>query len=223
MQQQMAASQSRTETLSARPTVARKHKLLPKLDEVLGLRFFAIEQYYADYHPMMSGESYQFVIMVSTHLGVTPMSWDRQFAIECDHAGRVKTWAIFKEAMRRRFLPPDSEDRLRERLCSLNQGSSLHDYVANFQNLLIQCTVTISQLELRFYFQQGLKTETANHTRENHPATLDETIQLAMRSDHADKRALILDNEWQSKATCHHYKNVGQIAPNCPSKQGPSF
>jgi hypothetical protein len=72
--------------------------------------------------------------------------------------------------------------------CALSLGSSLHDYVANFQNLL-------SQLELRFYFQQGLKTDTANHVRENHPATLDETIQIAMRFDQAGKRELRLDNE----------------------------
>ncbi|ETL80878.1 hypothetical protein F442_19295, partial [Phytophthora nicotianae P10297] len=56
------------------------------------------------------------------------------------------------------------------------QTTSLHDYVAEFQNLLIQCAVPISQLELRFYFQQGLTPATANHLREHHPAALDETI-----------------------------------------------
>ncbi|ETP03731.1 hypothetical protein F441_19341 [Phytophthora nicotianae CJ01A1] len=57
-----------------------------------------------------------------------------------------------------------------------DQTTSLHDYVAEFQNLLIQCAVPISQLELRFYFQQGLTPATANHLREHHPAALDETI-----------------------------------------------
>jgi hypothetical protein len=54
--------------------------------------------------------------------------------------------------------------------------------------------------------------------RENHPTTLDETIQIAMRFDHAEMRALMLDNDWQSKATCHHCKAIGYIVPNCPSK-----
>ncbi|OWY90690.1 hypothetical protein PHMEG_00041067, partial [Phytophthora megakarya] len=114
--------------------------------------------------------------------------------------------------------PPDSEYRVRERLCALSQGSSLQDYVADFQNLLIQCTVHISQLELRFYFQQGLKPDTANHVREHHPANLDETIQIAMRFGHGGKRALMLDNDWQAKATCHRCKKIDHIATNCPSK-----
>ncbi|KAG6614855.1 uncharacterized protein IUM83_04121 [Phytophthora cinnamomi] len=221
MQQQFAASEARIDALTARPTGARKHQpptYQGKLDEDLELWFFAVEQFYADYHPQMMEESSQFVTMVSCHLGATPMNWYRQFSLECDSSGRVKTWAIFKEAMRHRFLPPDSEYRLRERLCALSQTSSLHDYVADFQNLLIQCTVPISQLELRFYFQQGLKPATANHVREHHPATLDETIQLAMRFDHAGKRAFMLDNDWQTTATCHRCKKVGHIAPNCPAK-----
>jgi hypothetical protein len=121
MQQQYAASQARIDALTARPIVARKHQpptYQGKLDEDLELWFFALEQYYADYHPMMTEESSQFVTMVSIHLGVTPMNWYRQFAMECDHSGRIKTWSVFKEAMRRRFLPPDSEYRLRERLCT---------------------------------------------------------------------------------------------------------
>ncbi|EEY69857.1 uncharacterized protein PITG_06372 [Phytophthora infestans T30-4] len=120
--------------------------------------------------------------------------------------------------MRKRFLPPDSEYRLRERLCALSQTTSLHDYVAEFQNLLIQCTVQISQLELRFYFQQGFKPATANHLREHHPATLDESIQLALRFDHAGQRAIAANEDWQSSATCHRCKNVGHIALNCPTK-----
>ncbi|ETL81369.1 hypothetical protein L917_18282, partial [Phytophthora nicotianae] len=65
-QQQMAASQARIDALTARPTLARKHQppsYEGKLDEDLELWFFAIEQFYADYHPMMNDESSQFVIM----------------------------------------------------------------------------------------------------------------------------------------------------------------
>lgn len=116
--------------------------------------------------------------------------------------------------MRRRFLPPDSEYRLRERLCGLSQTQSLHEYVAEFQNLLVQYTVPISQLELRFYFQQGLKSSTVNHIREHHPSTLDETIELALRFDHVVQR---VNTDWQETATCHRCKEVGHIAPHCPS------
>ncbi|ETK74195.1 hypothetical protein L915_18943 [Phytophthora nicotianae] len=124
----------------------------------------------------MTEESPQFVTMISCHLGMTPMNWYRQFSSECEATGRVKMWANFNAAMCSLFLPPDGEYRLREWLCGLSQTTSLHDYVAEFQNLLIQCAVPISQLELRFYFQQGLTPATANHLREHHPAALDETI-----------------------------------------------
>ena len=81
-----------------------------------------------------------------------------------------------------------SEYRLRERLCGLSQMQSLHEYVAVFQNLLVQRTLPISQLELRFYFQQGLNPATINHIREHHPDTLDKTIECALRFDHTGQR-----------------------------------
>ncbi|ETO59014.1 hypothetical protein F444_22608 [Phytophthora nicotianae P1976] len=204
MQQQYAASEARIDALASWPTAARKHQppiYQGNLNEDLEVWFFAMEQYYAYYHPQMTEASSQFVTMASTHLGVTPLNWYRQISLKCEASGRVK-----------------SEYRLRERLRALSRHSSLHDYVAEFQNLLIQCTVPISQLELRFHFQQGLKPATANHICEHHPSTLDETIQLAMKFDQAGKRAIMLDKDWQDTATCHRCKKVGHIVPNCPSK-----
>lgn len=220
MQHQFAVSEARIDALAAKPTAARK-KQPPtyegKLTEDLELWFFSIEQYYADYHPQMVEESAQFVTMISCHLGVSPMNWYRQFSMECDATGRTKTWEAFKDAMRRRFLPPDHEYVLRERLWALNQKDNLHDYIAEFHNLLIQCTEHISPLELRFYFQQGLKPATSNHLREHHPQTLDEAIEIALRFDHAGQLAAAPKTDWETKATCHRCKKVGHIAPNCPT------
>jgi uncharacterized protein (DUF1919 family) len=98
------------------------------------------------------------------------------------------------------------------------QTGSLHDYVADFQNLLIQCTQQISPLEMRFYFQQGLKTATSNHLREHHPQTVDAAIDLALRFYHAGQLASGAKNNWEAKATCHRCKEPGHIAPNCPNK-----
>ncbi|OWZ18146.1 LOW QUALITY PROTEIN: hypothetical protein PHMEG_0007818 [Phytophthora megakarya] len=196
IQRQYTASEVRIDALSARPTGARKCQPPTdegKLDEDLELWFFAITQFYADYHPQMTDESSQFVTMVLCHLGVTPMNWYRQFVAECDACSRVKSWDVFKDAMRRRFLPPTANIVCARDCVVLT--SSLLDYATYFQNLLIQCTVPISQLELRFYFQQGLKSATANHVREHHPSTLDDIIQLAIRFDYAGKRAIMLDND----------------------------
>ncbi|KAE8954451.1 hypothetical protein PR001_g32487, partial [Phytophthora rubi] len=192
MQHQFAASEARLDALSTKAPAARKSQPPThqgRLTEDLELWFFSIEQYYADYHPQMVEDSPQFVTVISCHLGVTPMNWYRQFLAECDTTGRTKSWGAFKAAMRRRFLPLDHEFVLRERLWALSQKGSLHDYIAEFQNLLIQCTQQISPLELRFYFQQGLKPATSNHLREHHPQNLDAAMELALRFDHSGDTA----------------------------------
>ncbi|OWZ07942.1 hypothetical protein PHMEG_00019593 [Phytophthora megakarya] len=133
----------------------------------------------------MTEESSLFVTMISCHLGTTPMNWYRQFSLECDATDTTMSWPMFKSAMRCRFLPPDHEFSIRERLCALRQKGNIHDYIAELQNLLIQCTLPISPLELRFYFQEGLKAATAKHLREHHPDNLEQTIELALRFDHS--------------------------------------
>ena len=151
----------------------------------------------------MSEESPQFVTMIICNLGITPMNWYRQFMAECDATSHVKTWAAFKDGMRRRFIPPVSEYRLRENLGRMSQTQSIHEYVAEFQNLVVQCTLPISQLELRFYFQQRLKPATVNNIREHHPDTLDKTIECALRFDHTGQH---VNTDWQATATCRRCK-----------------
>ncbi|KAL3663494.1 hypothetical protein V7S43_011382 [Phytophthora oleae] len=97
---------------------------------------------------------------------------------------------------------------------ALSQGSALHDYETVIQK---SARVSTNQLERRFYFQQSLKPDNANHIRERHPKTPDETIQITMHFDHAGKRALMLDNDWQAQATCHSCKKAGHIGPSCAS------
>ncbi|OWZ01727.1 hypothetical protein PHMEG_00026830, partial [Phytophthora megakarya] len=89
---------------------------------------------------------------------------------------------------------------------------------AEFQNLLIQCTQQISPLDLRFYFQEGLKPSTTNHLREIHPQTLDESIQLAICFDHNGQGPVASTTDWEKNAICHRCKQPGHIAPNCPTK-----
>ncbi|KUF81976.1 hypothetical protein AM587_10001242 [Phytophthora nicotianae] len=89
----------------------------------------------------------------------------RQFVAECDRAGTVRTWVTFKTALRKRFRPPSNEYMLREKLCKLTQTGPIHDYVGEFQNILVQCQIPISPLELRFYFQQGIRKETGHYLK----------------------------------------------------------
>ncbi|KAE9292074.1 hypothetical protein PF008_g25170 [Phytophthora fragariae] len=78
LSEQIAAQNARFETLVSKPPAARKAEP-PKyhggMNEDLDLWFFTIEQYYADYHPLMGEESPGFVTMISCHLARTPMNW----------------------------------------------------------------------------------------------------------------------------------------------------
>ncbi|POM68537.1 Hypothetical protein PHPALM_15292 [Phytophthora palmivora] len=99
------------------------------------------------------------------------------------------------------------EYSLHEKLCKLTQTGSLHDYIG---------ALSISPLELRFYFQQGLRMEIGKQLREHHLPNLDETIQLALRFDHGLYKQQ-QSSDWEKTATCHRCKVVGHIAPNCPT------
>ncbi|POM62604.1 hypothetical protein PHPALM_28220 [Phytophthora palmivora] len=165
-------------------TQAEPPKYHGTLKENLELLFVTGEQYYADYHPLMTENSGAFVTMVSCYLAPTPMNWYRQFVTDWDRNHIARTWETFKTAMRKCFLPPDFEYMLREKLGKLTQIGSLCDYVSVFQDVLDPYKVPISPLESRFYSQQGLHSETSRHLREHHPATLEEAIELAMRFDY---------------------------------------
>ncbi|ETI39822.1 hypothetical protein F443_14628, partial [Phytophthora nicotianae P1569] len=154
-------------------------------------------------------------------LAPTPMNWYRQFVADCERSQVVRTWDVFKNAMRKRFLPPDYEYMLREILCKLTQTGSLHDYLSACQDILIQCQVEITPLELMFYFQQPLRGETSQHLREHHPQNLEDTIEMALRFDHSvskgDIRSATAD--WMKAANCHRCKQEGHIAPQCTNSR----
>ncbi|OWZ19109.1 hypothetical protein PHMEG_0006693 [Phytophthora megakarya] len=222
LQEHLAAQNARFGTLETKPPDAQKSEpplYHGSLNEDLELWFFATEQFYADYHRLMAEESVGFVTMVSCHLAPTPINWYRQFVAETNRAGTARTWENFKAALRTRFLPPDNEYALIEKLCKLTQMGPLHDYIGNFQNLLVQCQVPISPLELRFYFQQGLLPETSHHLKEHHPTTLDEAIALALRFDHSllEGSGEAATADWVKMAPCHRCKKVGHIAPQNPT------
>jgi hypothetical protein len=228
LQEQIQANIARMEALSSKPVAARRAAPATyngTLEEDLELWIFMIEQYYADYYPLMQEDSAAFVTMVSCHFGSTVMNWYRQFSLDCERNGIAKSWTVVTNGLRKRFLPPDFEYMLREKLYNLEQKGSLHDYVSAFQDVLVQCRLPISPLELRFYFQSGLRAETAVHLRENHPETLEESIDIAMRYDHPSARSAArpatrpaATTDWVKSATCHRCKQVGHLSSDCPTK-----
>lgn len=151
------------------------------------------------------------------------MNWYRAFCQHCHAHGLPRTWGLFKTEIRKRFRSRDFEFELQLRLCKLRQHGFYHDYVSEFQNLLIQCIEPISQLVQRFYFQQGLRGDTCRFINKKSPGTLDEAIDWGSQFENAHFASTGNKNvarNWTKAATCHRCKEVGHIAPDCPHKQG---
>jgi hypothetical protein len=220
MQAQMDAFIVQWKTMmTSKPRRIEPPKYAGSINEDLELFLFQVEQFYADYDPSLRDTSPMFVSMVATFFEPTPMNVYRQFVSECESQGIVVTWPALKDRLRGRFTPPDFEFTLRERLCKLTQLASLHDYISEFMNILVQCKVPINPLDLRFYFQQGLRSETSQHLREHHPDNLDDTISIALRYDHgvAGGTNPVTTAEWMKTVTCHRCKKQGHTASSCPT------
>ncbi|OWZ01671.1 LOW QUALITY PROTEIN: hypothetical protein PHMEG_00026895 [Phytophthora megakarya] len=89
MQRQFTQIEARIDALTSRFSAPQPNH--GKLSEDLELWFFAIGQFYADFHPLMTEESSLFAIMISCHLGSTPMNWYRQLSLECDATDTTKS------------------------------------------------------------------------------------------------------------------------------------
>ncbi|KAE9337269.1 hypothetical protein PF008_g12613 [Phytophthora fragariae] len=150
-----------------------------KFGEDLELWIFATEEYYANKRGIMEADTSDFVTMISSSLGKSVLNWYRAFSSDCDATGMPKTWQLFKTKLRKRFRPKDFEYNLRERLFQLKQHGTIHEYVSSFQDLMSQSELDISEMEKRFYFQNGLRAETAKKVKELSPRFLHEVIEIA--------------------------------------------
>ena len=213
-----------------------------KFNEDLELWIFATEEYYASKRRIMEEDSSRFVTMISSNLGKTVLNWYRAFSTQCEADELNKTWELFKTRLRTRFRPKDFEYNLRERLFKLRQNGSIHEYVSKFQDLMSQSELHISEMEKRFYFQNGLRSETEKKIKEESPAELKSVIEIATNFEFAhfadkpppsaqgqfkkDKKKSQQDMEkktapkkdnsdWKKNATCNNCGIKGHISPDC--------
>ncbi|KAK1941816.1 hypothetical protein P3T76_006880 [Phytophthora citrophthora] len=150
-----------------------------KYGEDIELWIFATEQYYASRRELMEADSSDFVTMISSNLGKSVLNWYRAFIADCERLQVHPTWPLFKRQLRTRFRPKDFEYDLRERMFRLKQRENIHDYVSKFQDLLSQTELSISEVEKRFFLQNGLREETARKIKEERPSTLQDAIEIA--------------------------------------------
>ncbi|GMF40675.1 unnamed protein product [Phytophthora fragariaefolia] len=133
----------------------------------------------------MAAESSDFGTLISSNLGKSVLNWYRAFIAYCERMNVHKTWALFKSQLRTRFRHKDFEYDLRERIFCLKQKETIDEYVSKFQDSLSQTELEISKLEKRFFFQNGLREETAKKIKEESPNTLQEAIEIASNFEFA--------------------------------------
>ncbi|KAH7488446.1 Retrovirus-related Pol polyprotein from transposon 412 [Phytophthora ramorum] len=156
-----------------------------KYGEDIELWIFATEQYYANKRHIMEADSSDFVTLISSNLGKSVLNWYRAFITDCERMSVHQTWSLFKRQLRTRFRPKDFEYDLRERMFHLKQKETIHEYVSKFQDLLSQTELEISELEKRFFFQNGLREETAKKIKEESPSTLQDAMEIASNFEFA--------------------------------------
>ncbi|POM61728.1 polyprotein [Phytophthora palmivora] len=243
-QMQMQQANSRFEYLLASQGERRK-KDPPtyegKFGEDLELWIFATEEYYANKRGVMEADTSDFVTMISSSLGKSVLNWYRVFSPDCETAGTPKTWQLFKTKLRERFRPKDFEYSLRERLFQLKQHGTIHEYVSSFQDLMSQSELEISEMEKRFYFQNGLRAETAKKSLRfatnfefahyggqsakasmGTASTSKPSITSKPPSNYpkrsVDRKPLTKSgskDDWKKSATCHNCGQLGHIKPQC--------
>ncbi|KAF1317995.1 reverse transcriptase, partial [Globisporangium splendens] len=249
MNAQMEQSNQRFEQLLLADHGERKNTHPPvydgKLNEDLELWIFATEEYYSSKKSVMHAESSDFATMISSNLGKTVLNWCRAFSAQCESENVPKSWSLFKTRLRERFRPKDFEYNLRERLFHLKQTGSIHEYVSRFQDLLSQSELPISEMEKRFYFQNGLRNETAKKIKEESPSRLADVIEIASNFEFAhfagkspqtsstgsiskpkaekkqfsQKSKDKQKDDWKKTATCHKCGKKGHTAPDCRAKK----
>ncbi|GMF22820.1 unnamed protein product [Phytophthora fragariaefolia] len=190
-QMQMQQTNNRFERLLA--SLGERRKKDPpiyegKFGEDLELWIFAMEEYYANMRGLMEADTSEFVTMISSSLGKSVLSWNRAFSSDCEAAGAPKTWQLFKAKLRERFRPKDFEYNLRDRLFQLKQ----------YGTMMSQSELEISEMEKRFYFQNGLRSETAKKVKELSPRFLHEVIEIATNFEFAHCGGL------SAKTTANH-------------------
>ncbi|GMF42821.1 unnamed protein product [Phytophthora fragariaefolia] len=122
-QQAMLASQQRMQKTSS--TVSSRSnppKFLGKQDEDLELWILQIEEYSAAYATERESDDSRFVNVVVPFLGPDVMSWYREFKASVGETPR--TWALFKEHIRARFLDSDFKYKLLTKMYELQVTGS---------------------------------------------------------------------------------------------------
>jgi hypothetical protein len=93
-------------------------------------------------------------------------------------------WAAFATALREGFQPPNYQQHLRQQLRKLRQTGSVHEYGAQFRNIMGQID-GMGDLDQVTYFMDGLKSATKMEVSYQAPETFEAAWTLAIKYDNA--------------------------------------
>ncbi|EGZ14971.1 hypothetical protein PHYSODRAFT_410181, partial [Phytophthora sojae] len=88
------------------------------------------------------------------------------------------------QKLTKEFVPPDLQERLRDRLYSLKQKccSSLEDYISRFRVAIMQVK-DMSELDKTTYFIRGLVSPTKEEVQYRRRTTVSEALSVALEYD----------------------------------------
>ena len=117
---------------------------------------------------------------------------------------KVRSWALMKRLMRRRFVPDYYKQEMLMELQSLRQGKrSIEEYVKEFETLVARCDIKESSDESIARFINGLKMDIASMVELQHYQTLEDVIKLASRVERHQRRR-------SQKSYYHHKSDDGE-------------
>jgi hypothetical protein len=90
-----------------------------------------------------------------------------------------ESWASFKAALIKEFRPTHALKIARDSLATLQQTSTVEEYVDNFQNLALEIP-DMSAAEALDRFERGLRPEAFEHVRDMAPQNLASAFRIAL-------------------------------------------
>lgn len=116
-----------------------------------------------------------------TYLSDGAVLWWRMKCLEVERGTcQVETWQQFKMELKKQFYPENVEYEARGRLRRLSHSKSIRDYVAEFQDILLEIP-TITGSESLFTFLEGLKPWARQELQRRNVESLAEAISAAER------------------------------------------
>lgn len=117
---------------------------------------------------------------------------------------RIKAWTTFSKALQDQFRPINAIKIARDKLASLHQITSVHEYSFQFRTLVLEIP-SMSEEEKIDRFVRGLKPQTRREVDLREPMTLNDAIRIADRFD------VISYKPWSQQYPVRPSSNTGPV------------